>query len=118
MLLTLRNGHKPLDIFNNIFNDTVLNLDKGYADFVLEDDQYHLEVPLAGFKKEDIEVTSDQEYLNVFAKRKGGKVKYERSFYLPRKTDLSEIKAKYEDGLLTITFGKENEKIQNKIRIN
>jgi HSP20 family molecular chaperone IbpA len=37
---------------------------------------------------------------------------------LPRKVDLSEVKAKHEDGLLSITFGKENKKLQNKIKID
>lgn len=118
MLLTLRNGNRPLDVFNNIFNDNVLNWNNGYSDFVLENDQYVLEVPLAGFKKEDIEVTTNQEYLTVNATRKAGKIKYEKSFYLPRKVDLSEVKAKHEDGLLAISFGKENKKLQTKIKVS
>ena len=118
MLLTLRNGNRPLDIFNNIFNDPIFNYDGGYSDFILENNQYSLEIPLAGFKKENIDVATNQEYLTVRATRKEGKVKYEKSFYLPRKVDLSEVKAKHEDGLLSITFGKENKKLQNKIKID
>lgn len=117
MLLTLRNGHRPLDIFENIFNDSIFNYDRGYSGFVLENDQYCLEIPLAGFKKEDIDVTTDQEYLTIKATRKEGKVKYEKSFYLPRKVDLAEVKARHEDGLLTVNFGKENTKTENKIKI-
>lgn len=116
MLLTLRNERGPLDIFDNILNET-LNYNN-YSDFVLENDQYSLEIPLAGFKKENIDITTNQEYLTVKATRKEGKVKYEKSFYLPRKVDLSEVKAKHEDGLLTITFGKENKKLLNKIKID
>jgi len=118
MLLTLRNGHRPLDIFENIFNDSIFNHDKGYSDFVLENDQYSLEVPLAGFKKENIDIITNQEYLTIKGTRKEGRVKYEKTFYLPRKVDLSEVKAKHEDGLLLITFGKENKKLQNKIKID
>ena len=118
MLLTLRNGHRPLDIFENIFNDSIFNYDRGYSDFVLENDQYCLEIPLAGFKKENIDITTNQEYLTIRANRKEGKVKYEKSFYLPRKVDLIEVKAKHEDGLLTISFGKENKKLINKIKID
>lgn len=117
MLLTLRNGHRPLDVFENIFNDSIFNYDKGYSDFVLENNQYSLEVPLAGFKKENIEITTNQEYLNVRASRKEGKVKYEKSFYLPRRVELSEVKAKHEDGLLVISFQKENEKTKTYIKI-
>ena len=116
MLLTLRNGRSPLDIFDNILNET-LNYNT-YSDFVLENDQYSLEIPLAGFKKENIDITTNQEYLTIKATRKEGKVKYEKYFYLPRKVDLSEVKAKHEDGLLTVTFGKENKKLQNKIKID
>lgn len=118
MLLTLRNGSRPLDVFENIFNDSIFNYDRGYSDFILENDQYSLEIPLAGFKKENIDITTNQEYLTIKATRKEGKVKYEKSFYLPRKVDLSEVKAKHEDGLLTITFGKENKKLLNKIKID
>jgi HSP20 family protein len=116
MLLTLRNGRSPLDIFDNILNETLSY--NNYSDFVLENDQYSLEIPLAGFKKENIDITTNQEYLTIKATRKEGKVKYEKSFYLPRKVDLSEVKAKHEDGLLTITFVKENKKLQNKIKID
>lgn len=118
MLLTLRNGHRPSDIFENIFNDPIFNYNREYSDFALENDQYSLEVPLAGFKKEDIDINANQEHLTVKATRKEGKVKYEKCFYLPRKVDLSEVKAKHEDGLLSITFGKENKKLQNKIKID
>lgn len=118
MLLTLRNGHRPLDIFNNIFDDSVLNWGQEYSDFTLENGQYCLEIPLAGFKKEDIEITASQEYLKIKATRKEGKIKYEKSFYLPRKVDLAEVKAKHENGLLTINFQKENKNLENKIKIN
>ena len=118
MLLTLRNGHKPLNIFDNICNDSIFNWTTGYSDFILENDQYSLEIPLAGFKKENIDITTNQEYLTVKASRKEGKIKYEKSFYLPRKIDLSEIKAKHEDGLLTVMFSKENKKLENKIKID
>ena len=118
MLLTLRNGNRPLDIFENIFNDHIFNWDKEYSEFVLENDQYSLEIPLAGFKKENIDITTNQEYLTIKATRKEGKVNYEKSFYLPRKVDLSEVKAKHEDGLLSITFGKENKNLENKIKID
>jgi len=117
MLLTLRNGKSPLDIFDNVFNEA-LSLKNEYSDFVIEDNQYSLEIPLAGFKKENIDITTDQEYITINANRKNGEVKYQKSFYLPRKVDLSEIKAKHEDGLLTITFQKENKKLQNKVKID
>ena len=118
MLVTLRNGHRALDIFENIFNDSIFAYNKGYSDFTLENNQYSLEIPLAGFKKENIDITTNQEYLTVRATRKEGRVKYEKSFYLPRKVDLSEVKARHDDGLLVITFGKDNKKLENKIRIS
>ena len=117
MLLTLRNGTRPLDIFENIFNDSIFNHNREYSEFILENDQYSLEIPLAGFKKENIDITTNEEYLTIKATRKEGEVRYEKSFYLPRKIDLAEVKAKHEDGLLSITFGKENKKLQNKIEI-
>lgn len=117
MLLTLRNGRSPLNIFDDVFNEA-LNWKSEYSDFVLQDNQYSLEIPLAGFKKENIDIITNEEYITINASRKEGRIKYQKSFYLPRKVDLSEVKAKYEDGLLTITFQKENKKIENKVKID
>lgn len=117
MLLTLRNGRSPLNVFDNIFNEQLLNWNDNHS-FVLENDQYLLEIPLAGYKKENIDITTNAESITVSASRKDGKEKYQKTFYLPRKLDLSEVKAKHEDGLLSISFQKENKKLQNKIKIN
>lgn len=117
MLLTLRNGHRPLDIFENIFNDSIFNLGTGYSDFTKDNNQYQLEVPLAGFKKEDIDITINNEYLNIKATRKEGKIKYERSFYLPRRVKASEVSVEYNNGLLTISLPEISQDNQQKIVI-
>lgn len=118
MLLTLRNGRSPLDIFDHVFNEPLNNWDNNNHSFILEGNQYTLEVPLAGYKKENIDIVTNQESITISATRKEGKEKYQKAFYLPRKVDLSEIKAKHEDGLLTITFQKDNKKQQNKVKID
>jgi len=118
MLLTLRNGRSPLDIFDNVFNEPLINWDTNNHSFVLENNQYVLEVPLAGYKKENIDINTNQNSISISAIRKEGKESYNKTFYLPRKIDLSEIKAKHEDGLLTITFQKDNKKQQNKVKID
>lgn len=116
MLLSLNNSSRPFDLFDNILNGTIFNQD--YSEFVLENNQYNLEIPLAGFKKENIDITTNQNTITVKADRKNGQIKYEKTYYLPKKLDFSEVKAKLEEGLLTITFEKENKKLENKIKIN
>jgi len=118
MLLTLRNGRSPLDLFDQVFSEPLVNWNNNDHSFSLENNQYILEVPLAGYKKENIDISTNSDSITISANRKEGKEKYQKAFYLPRKVDLSEIKAKHEDGLLTITFQKENKKTQNKVKID
>ena len=86
---------------------------------------YVLDIDLPGFKKEEITLTLDNGYLIVGAaktvnddeKDAGGKVlrqerfsgAMQRSFYVGDALDENDVKAKFEDGVLTLTFPKEKE---------
>ena len=88
------------------------------TDIRMQDKLYIIEVDLPGLKKEDINITYEQGYLTITASRNielktevyvrrerfYGEVK--RSFYIGEKKE-SDIKANYENGILTISFPKE-----------
>ena len=90
------------------------------TDIYEKDNKYILEVDLPGIKKENIKINYENGYLTITAEktvlssrpdtyirreRFYGEIK--RSFYIGIKKE-SELKAKYNEGILTITFPKED----------
>jgi len=90
------------------------------TDIYEKDNKYILEVDLPGIKKENIKINYENGYLTLTAEktvlssrpdtyirreRFYGEIK--RSFYIGIKKE-SELKAKYSEGILTITFPKED----------
>lgn len=89
-------------------------------------DGYELEIDLPGFKKEDVKIQLKNGYLNIQATReekkdeKDDKGKYvrrerytgtcNRSFYVGSSIKHEDIHAKYENGILYVTFPKEETK--------
>ena len=87
---------------------------------------YELEIDLPGFKKEDVKIQLKNGYLNIQATReekkdeKDDKGKYvrrerytgtcNRSFYVGSSIKHEDIHAKYENGILHVTFPKEETK--------
>ena len=90
------------------------------------DGSYELDVDLPGFKKEDVKIQLKNGYLNIQATReekkdeKDDKGKYvrrerytgtcNRSFYVGSSIKHEDIHAKYENGILHVTFPKEETK--------
>ena len=90
------------------------------------DGNYELEIDLPGFKKEDVKIQLKDGYLNIQATReekkdeKDGKGKYvrrerytgtcNRSFYIGKSIKHEDIHAKYDNGILHLTFPKEETK--------
>jgi HSP20 family molecular chaperone IbpA len=86
---------------------------------------YELDIDLPGFKKDDISLTLDNGYLIVGAAKtvnedekdaKGKMLRQERysgamqrSFYVGDALNENDVKAKFEDGVLSLTFPKEKE---------
>ena len=89
------------------------------------EDHYEVDVDLPGFKKDEISLTLDNGYLVVGACKmlneeekddKGKLLRQERysgamqrSFYVGEGIDENDVKAKFEDGVLRLTFPKEKE---------
>ena len=102
-----------------------------HADHIMKTDikeldaVYEMDIDLPGFKKDEISLTLDNGYLVVGAckavdeedKDDKGKVlrkeRYsgamQRSFYVGEGLDEADVKAKFEDGVLSLTFPKEKE---------
>ena len=94
------------------------------TDIRMQDKLYIIEVDLPGLKKEDINITYEQGYLTITASRNielktevyvrrerfQGEIK--RSFFIGDKKE-ADIKANYENGILTISFPKEDIHKQN-----
>lgn len=111
------------DIFNNNYNK-----EKEYmkTDIFEKDGKYILEIDLPGLKKENIKIIYENGYLTISAEKNAlpsapntyirrerfyGQIK--RSFYIGIKKE-TELKAKYIDGILSISFPKEDIKKDTK----
>ena len=93
------------------------------TDLKEHDDGYELLVDLPGFKKDQIELQLQNGYLTISAtkgveadgKDKKGKIVHQerytgsmtRSFYIGENVSEEDVKAKFEDGVLTLDFPKE-----------
>lgn len=123
-LIIKNGGESTIDkIFGNAFGDFFRPLfydeysDKMKTDIKDNGSEYSLEIELAGFDKSDISINYEDDYLTVSAKkvkeedktnylRKERSVSCSRSFYVGDINDEA-IKAKYENGILSIVIPKE-----------
>ena len=92
------------------------------ADVYERQDEYVIEMELAGLEKEDIQIVAKGRELWIYGERKRLKdvagTSYQimerqygpfaRKFNLPENTDSDSIQASYQNGLLTIIVGKQN----------
>jgi HSP20 family protein len=106
-----------------------------YCVDVREDaDHFYVEAELPGFKKDDVEITLENQQLTISAERKedqrqdGEKgdllhherryTRFLRSFTLPPTVDEQTVNAKLADGILTITLNKREETKPRKITVS
>lgn len=64
------------------------------------DDGIIYEINLAGFKKEQIKIKIEADYINIFAENKNRRV--QEGFNLPVYVDAAQLSAKLEDGVLRL----------------
>jgi HSP20 family protein len=107
-----------------------------YAVDIREDgDHFYLDAELPGFKKEDVEITLENQILTISAERKieeeskdGGNkgewllnerryTRFLRSFTLPPTVSDQAVNAKLESGVLTVTLKKREESKPRKISV-
>lgn len=92
------------------------------TDIYEKEDAYYLKIEVPGFNKNDLDISYENGYLTVTARKKeeieeeGEYIRKERytsemqrSFYVGERKEDS-IKANYENGILTISLEKEEEK--------
>lgn len=120
------------NLFNNVFRNEFFNSDVAGDDLntlpavnVKEnEDSFIIEVVAPGFKKENFEVSVENEVLTIsateeekkeekkdnYTKREFNYSSFTRSFHLPKDmVDESTIKGNYKDGILEVYLGKKEE---------
>jgi HSP20 family protein len=151
MTLATRNGRgitgDPLESMQREFDGVLGRLLTGrtandvsrlapYAVDIREDaDHFYLDAELPGFKKEEVEVTMENQILTISAERKseeeskdGGNkgewllnerryTRFLRSFTLPPTVSDQAVNAKLEHGVLTVTLKKREETKPRKISV-
>ena len=117
------------DMFDDMFTSPFFANRSDMAmktDITEKDGSYMLDMELPGCKKEDIHLELKDGYLNIQASRtenkdeKDNNGKYvhrerytgqcSRSFYVGKELEHEDIHAKYDNGVLTVTFPKEAKK--------
>src|SRR3989440_12625030 len=103
-----------------------------YGVDVREDaDHIYVEAELPGFRKDDVDITLENQTLTITAERKENEQKkgewllnerrytrFLRSFTLPPTVDEQTVNAKLNDGVLTITLNKREESKPRKISVS
>jgi HSP20 family protein len=75
----------------------------GFAyDVTRTENGYEVEVPVAGFKPEDVEVTYEDDVIAINAK--GERRAFSRSFIVPEDVDPDKIEARVANGMLVLTL--------------
>jgi len=128
--------------FDGMFNRWMGGRDTGngaalapYGVDIREDaDHFYVEAELPGFKKDDVDITLENQTLTISAERqsetkqgdgkKGDLLLHERrysrflrSFTLPPTVDEQSVNAKLADGVLTITLNKREETKPRRIQV-
>ncbi len=111
------------DAFNDFFKPMFYDesLDSMRTDIRETDNDYRLDIEMPGFKKEEIKVSLENGYLTVGAEkaekkeaesdgarylRKECHVSCQRSYYVGDDVEQENVKAKYENGMLSLTVPK------------
>lgn len=128
--LTRYSNNSPADFFGDAFDDFFRplfydeKLDSMKTDIKETPVSYEMDVEMPGFDKSDIDISVENGYMTIRAEKKekeeSGKedrryvrkersVSCQRSYYIGD-TEESDIKAKYDKGVLTVTLPKKEEK--------
>lgn len=76
---------------------------------------YEVEVPVPGFRPEDVEVTYQDDVISVSAK--SDRRSFSRSFTVPEDVDPEKIEAKVSDGMLLLTLSRRPEAQPRRITV-
>ena len=133
--LSRRNDNFGLGFFDDVFSDffapTFFKGGKNAMSTDVKEDEkgYELSIDMPGFEKKDIELSLDNGYLTVSAKREEKEedeksyVRRERNFscsrsyYVGENVTEDDVKAKYDKGILTLAVPKKEKVIETKKHI-
>lgn len=113
--------------FNNFMSFDIPNILRPIHDVIENENEYIIDMQLAGIKKEDIKIDIDKDIVTIKAERKENKElnynrkqsftgTYQKSFNLPDNVDIDKIDASLADGILSIKIPKlETQKITKKV---
>ncbi len=102
---------------------------KPAVNIVKLENSYLLQVAAPGMKKEDFEISLDNDKITIsasiestekekiFTRKEFDYNSFKRSFIIPKNIDRTNIKAKYKLGILEVTLGKKEEKEQESVSI-
>lgn len=114
-------------IFDRMFDEDVAQRETGFSvpdvNVREDDDNYFIDLAAPGMKKEDFNVTLDNNVLTItsekkeeqkdeeekYSRREYNYQSFSRSFTLPETIKEDIIEAKYEDGILKLTLPKKEE---------
>lgn len=114
-------------MFLNSFNDSFYDLDNFFSHKTMRNNYYFkdaggefiFEYEVPGLSKEDIQVSSENNYINIVVNdKRHGEEKYEYSFKIPNFVETRLIKADLSNGLLKINMPKRESVKKQIIDIN
>lgn len=107
-----------LDEFvSRFFDDGLLNYGSRYGVEPLENGDYEVSLPLAGFKESDINITVENNTLTIEAKNQRLGNVY-KTITLGQRFDVDKITSKFENGLLTVLLPRTEAAKPKKIKVN
>ena len=108
---------EPLNLFRNFYSPLSLgsSLGESSLDISRTENGYVVEIPVAGFKPDHIEITYKDDVLSVSGKNE--RRTFTRSLMLPEEIDPDQVQAKVEHGLLTLTLNRRPEAEPKRIPI-
>lgn len=94
--------------FENLFNSKTQNYSNKKETVEKSEKEFTLTIALPGFKKEDIQISTENNILKVYAKRNKKidwlQEEFSNSYQLEDNIDTQKITAKLEDGILSIAL--------------
>jgi HSP20 family protein len=129
------------DLFDNLFErefDHMQRSNSGYVprtNIAEKEDKFQMELAVPGMSKKDFHINLEKDLLTISAETETKETKesndnytmvefekgsFSRSFIIPKSVDIDNIKADYENGILTVILPKKKEemKVSKEIQIS
>jgi HSP20 family molecular chaperone IbpA len=107
----------PLNLFRNFYSPLALDatVGQGGLDITRTEQGYAVEIPVAGFKPDQIEISYKENVLSISGKSE--RRSFTRSLMLPDEIDPDHVEARVEHGLLTLNLNRRPEAEPKRIPI-